>query len=129
VNHKLSLALLLLAACSKQADSDTDVVDTDTDTDSDTDTDTDSDTDTDTDPTGIALAGSWDDVYGGLNEITDTSWDLGYALFEIVSYDNDAHVAIAQNDAGNFYYPGLWSRFDWTTDDGEVYFCQTAFDA
>jgi hypothetical protein len=36
---------------------------------------------------------------------------------------------IALNDEDT-YSPGLWSRFDWTWDaDGELYYCQSVYDA
>ena len=37
---------------------------------------------------------------------------------------------MGQNDAANTYNPGLYSRYDWTTDDsGQLWFCTTAYDA
>lgn len=81
-------------------------------------------------PEPIAIAGDWIDQWDGPHTVTSETWDMGDALFAIVTYDNDAEFAIAQNDAGNEFSPGLWSRFDWTTDgDGQLWFCQTVFDA
>ena len=131
-------------------DTDTDAdTDTDTDADADTDTDADADTDTDTDTgndTGVAIEpleiiGSYGDAWGGVHEITGESWTMTYAasdtgsadsvsVFAIASYDNEAEYLVAQNDAANEWNPGLWSRFDWTTDtSGGLYYCQIAYDA
>ncbi len=108
------------------ADADSDA-DADADTDADADADADADTDVDAD---IELAGYWNDSWGGSHVIDNESWDQGYALFHIATYDNDANYAIAQNDERNDYNPSLWSRFDWYIEGGgRVWYCQTAFDA
>ena len=36
---------------------------------------------------------------------------------------------IAENDAGNSYNPGLFSKFEWTMDNGDLYYCQSAYNA
>ena len=150
--HRSLAVVLFLAACSGDKDDDTDTTpaDTDTDTDADTDTDTDadsdadtdadSDTDTDTDPTGdtgvepLAIAGSYVDVFGSEQEISDTSWTTtypGYApdVFHIDRYDNTAQFVVAQNDAANTFSPELYSRFDWAFVGADLYYCQSTFDA
>ena len=122
-------------------DSDTDT-DTDTDTDSDTDTDTDTDTDVDTADSadtgtlapGIAIAGVYADPYGTTVTITDTAWTLSFGAYgdsvhHITQFDNTQQFAVASNDAANSYFPGDWSRFDWAEYKGELYFCQSAYNA
>jgi hypothetical protein len=65
--------------------------------------------------------------------IDETRWDqladFGDALFHVGSFDNAARFVVAQADAANEFSPGLWSRFDWTWDAGELYYCTAAFDA
>ncbi|MFK7927004.1 MAG: hypothetical protein AB8H79_02355 [Myxococcota bacterium] len=78
----------------------------------------------------LEIRGSWEDNYGGSHTIREWSWDMdGIGLFGVTSYDNDAGVLIAQNDATNQYNPEKWSRFDWFVDGETTYFCQTAFAA
>ena len=142
-----SVSLLLLAlplvACSG-ADKDEPTDDTDSgdtaadDTDSGTDDtdsgdtdsgDTDSgDTDTDV-PADIAVAGTWSDNWGGEHTITNDAWVSGGSSFALSAYDNDLGYAIAQNGSENAWSPNLWSRFDWGWQDGELLYCQTAYDA
>jgi hypothetical protein len=55
---------------------------------------------------------------------------MGASVFRIVQVDNPHSFLIAQNDSGNKYNPGAWSRFDWTYDDSDVlWYCQTAYAA
>lgn len=90
----------------------------------------DTDTDTETDATGLAIAGSYTDDFGGTHEITDTVWTMdGVGVFNISQYDNDGMWLVAQNDSSNAFSPDLWSRMDWTVDGTDLYFCQTVFDA
>ena len=49
-------------------------------------------------------------------------------FFDIVEYSNADEWAVAQNGSDNEYNPDLWSRFDWTWNDGQFWFCQTVFD-
>ena len=78
----------------------------------------------------IEIAGSWDDSFGGSQQITSFLWTQGAYLFHIQQYDNDAKWAVAENDASNEYNAGLFSRFDWHWDAaGDLWYCQTAYDA
>jgi len=82
----------------------------------------------------LEIAGSWQDSFGTTHELTDTVWIMSFeggnpALFQINDFDNDLDVLVAQNDVLNDFNPNLWSRFDWTTDQGILYFCQTVYDA
>ncbi|MCB9759746.1 MAG: hypothetical protein H6739_07875 [Alphaproteobacteria bacterium] len=114
-------ALTLAVACGDKED---DTASTDDSSADDT-----SATDDTSEAQDIAIAGSYTDTWDTAHTITNTSWDQGYALFAISQYDNDAMHAIAQNDASNEYFPGLWSRFDWAWDGTDLYYCQTAYEA
>ena len=105
--------------------------DTDTDTDADSDADTDADTDA---PPELAIAGSYLDQWGVAHEITTATWTMTYPApypgtdsFAIAQYDNDEAWLVAQNGAANAFNPNLWSRFDWTGNGGDLWYCQTAF--
>lgn len=104
--------------------------DKDASTDSGADDSATDDTSTDTnDPTGIEIAGAWSDSFGGTHVINNLSWTSGSSVFVFADYDNDADYAIAQNGADNEYNPELWSRFDWTSDGEDLYYCQFAYNA
>jgi len=85
----------------------------------------------------LAIAGSYTDAFGGQHEIASDTWvqtaDSGSgpvsSTFLLTRYDNSAHWVVGQNDAGNAYNPGKWSRFDWATVQAILYFCQTRYDA
>lgn len=83
----------------------------------------------DTDDAGLEIAGAWVDDFGGTHDISETTWDMAFALFAITGYDNDGDWLVARNDAENDFAPGLWSRMDWTHDGTDHWFCQTLFDA
>lgn len=90
-----------------------------------------------TDPTapptgGFALEGEWVDDFGTEHVITESVWTQTFPgaapyTFDIDSLGTDSLVA--QNGAGNGYFPGLWSRFDWVLVDGDPWYCQSVFDA
>ena len=86
----------------------------------------------DTGITGIEIAGSWLDNYGGDHVITDDAWVSfgGSSTVHLTFHDNDMNYTVGQNDAANTYNPELWSRFDWTVDaSGQLWVCQAAYDA
>ena len=138
---------LLLAACGGKddsgdtadadadADSDTDTdgdadADTDADSDADSDSDTDADSDTDTDADTLEIVGSYTDDWGGTHEISATTWTMGWGdTFAITAHDNTADFLVAQNGAKNGYFAGLWSRFEWTEAGGQLWYCQSVYDA
>jgi hypothetical protein len=92
--------------------------------------DTDTDTDTDTGPVeALELAGMWIDNWESLHEISNEAWTTAEDTWTFTSSDNDARFAIAQNHIDNAYFPGLWSRFDWTWHQNTWWFCHTAYDA
>jgi hypothetical protein len=79
------------------------------------------------DPAPLALAGTYTDAFGTLHTIDDTTWDDGFGVYRITRHSNARRFVIAQNDVGNPFHPGLWSRFDWHEDGGDRWYCQSAF--
>ena len=77
----------------------------------------------------LEIRGSFDDSWGGEHTITQTTWVTGGSSFAISQFDNDEQFIIAQNGEDNAYNPGLWSRFDWASVDGALWYCQTAYAA
>jgi len=83
----------------------------------------------------IEIAGSYDDGYGGEVVITTSGIESigididSIGIYHFSSVDNERNFAVARNDEANTYNPCLWSRFDWMTGGGDLYYCQSAFDA
>lgn len=78
------------------------------------------------------LSGDFVDSAGAPHSINAFTWAVGTApsLFHIIESSNDDDYALAQNDDGNAFYPGLYSKFEWTTNpDGEWFYCQSTSDA
>lgn len=114
--------------CAGVVDDDTGAPDTDA-----TDTDTDADTDTD-DPDGFALVGSYVDTWGTQHTITEELWTQTFPngdgeRYHLVGHDNGERWAIARNDADNPWNADKYSRFDWVVDGGDLWYCQSVFDA
>lgn len=93
--------------------------------------------DTTTGAAGLEIAGQWLEEFApgmGITHVIDeTRWDqladFGDAVFHVDSYDNEARVVVAQGDAANEFYAGLYSRFDWTWDGDALYYCTAVYDA
>jgi hypothetical protein len=85
----------------------------------------------------LEIVGSYTDGYGGMHEIAADMWtqtaDYGSgpqsSTFHLEQFDNAARWAAGQNDPSNAYFPGKFSRFDWVTTGGKLFFCQTRYDA
>jgi hypothetical protein len=77
----------------------------------------------------LEIAGAWVDDWGTSHDIAQDSWTMGDDVFHISQLDNEADFLVAQNDAANAYNPDLWSRFDWTWHEDQLYYCQIAYDA
>lgn len=79
------------------------------------------------------LAGVWLDEWATAHEIDEQSWAQRAPFFsgdwEISRYSNLQRTIVARNAATNAFFPGDWSRFDWTEQGGDVYYCQTAYAA
>jgi ABC-type Zn uptake system ZnuABC Zn-binding protein ZnuA len=72
----------------------------------------------------IAIEGNWVDEWGTNQTIDSDSWNSG----TITQFDNSAMWAVAENGEDSFN-PGLWSKYDWTWDSEELYYCQSTFAA
>jgi hypothetical protein len=80
------------------------------------------------------IVGSYMDEYMTSHVITALSWTQTYdgsepSVFHFLSVNNENDFIIAENDAMNEYSPSLFSRFDWVTIDGQLWFCQTTYNA
>jgi hypothetical protein len=81
--------------------------------------------------------GEWFEEFSpgmGITHVIDANrWDqladFGDAIFHIDGYDNDAGYVLAQGDATNEFFPERWSRFDWTWDGTDLYYCTAVYDA
>jgi hypothetical protein len=76
----------------------------------------------------LAIAGSYTDDFDGEHVITSAIW-TNYGVYNISQFDNDDRYVIARNDESNTANPCAWSRFDWTFDGADLYYCQSAYDA
>lgn len=78
----------------------------------------------------LEINGTYTDEFGTDQTITSSAWSDSFAnIFHILSYSNDSNYLIAKNDPANAFNPDLYSRFDWTRFNSDLYYCQTAFDA
>lgn len=74
------------------------------------------------------IEGVYKDDYDTNIRITSDTWYIGTDAFHLAVVNNAIDFAIALNDSNNSYFAGLWSRFDWTTDDNSnLWYCQTAY--
>jgi hypothetical protein len=92
----------------------------------------DSETGSETDETGgemaVAIVGTYMDEFGDTHMISETEWTNSAGSFAISQWDNDEMWLVAQNAETNMYNPGQWSRFDWTWDGEQLYYCQSVYD-
>lgn len=77
----------------------------------------------------LAIDGKYVDDFTYEWTFTDDLITVDVSKFHVETYDNATFVIGAQNDAANMYNPGQFSRFDWTISNGDLYVCQTAYDA
>ena len=80
-------------------------------------------------PGKFFIEGAYTDDWGSPHTITSTTWDQGFGLFHILSLAPDMQYLIAQNDAGNAWNAGLFSRFDLAVQNGTLYYCQIEYGA
>ena len=80
----------------------------------------------------LSIIGNYTDPWGGTHEITALTWTATYgtspSVYHIQYYLNESEYLVAQNDSLNTFNPDLFSRFDWTTFGGSLYYCQSAYD-
>jgi hypothetical protein len=83
--------------------------------------------------TSPEIQGVWVDGFGFSHWVTAEQWQSGWGptalRFVIVEQNDDAMWLVAENDADNEFNPGLFSRFEWTFSDEQLYYCQSVFDA
>jgi hypothetical protein len=77
----------------------------------------------------LAIVGAYRDGYDTSHRVDDEVWVQGESSYALLDFSNEERWIITQNDSDNVYFPGDFSRFDWTVEDGQVYFCQTEYDA
>ncbi|HEU5075687.1 MAG TPA: hypothetical protein VFU02_15950 [Polyangiaceae bacterium] len=77
----------------------------------------------------IEIAGAFRDSYDGTHRIDDEVWQMGASSFDLVDFSNDERWAIAENAADNEFFPESFSRFEWTDEDGVLFYCQSVFAA
>lgn len=81
-------------------------------------------------PGALDLAGAYVDEWGTPHLISESSWEQGgFGAWTISRFSNLDRAVIAQNAPDAAFAAGLWSRFDWAEVGGELYYCQTAYDA
>ncbi len=80
----------------------------------------------------LPVYGVWDDT-SGFHGVTDHAWLMwaswGTSRFDITQSDVVGGWLVAQNAASNAYYPSLWSKLEWFESSGQLYYCQSAYDA
>ena len=111
--------------------------DDDADSENDDDADSENDDDADTEEEGaLEIIGRYMERSGDYEAshiITETEWtsrsSYGTSVYHISQYDNANDFIIAQNDSEKSWNPDKWSRFDYTVKNGELYYCQTAYNA
>ncbi len=77
----------------------------------------------------IEIAGMYTSSFDAMESVSSESWDYGYAVASVSLFNNAANVAVTQNADDAEYYPGKFSRVEWTepTEDGSFYYCITDF--
>ncbi|HEY6727338.1 MAG TPA: hypothetical protein VI197_25060 [Polyangiaceae bacterium] len=77
----------------------------------------------------IDIAGAFRDHYDGAHRIDDEVWQMGSSIFDLIEVSNEEGWAIAENSADNEFFPASFSRFEWTREGGQLYYCQSVFAA
>ena len=79
----------------------------------------------------LEIDGTYLDEYGTNHVITDALWtssdSFGTSRFHILSFDDGSDFLIAQDDGSNAFNPNLFSRFDWTLSNNDLFICQTVY--
>lgn len=75
----------------------------------------------------LEIAGAWTDDFGGQRDLSSFTW-FDFGTHDVLRFDNPNRVAFARNGADTFA-PGRYSRFDWAEVGGDLWLCQSAFDA
>lgn len=76
----------------------------------------------------IEVAGTWSSSFGGTEVISDTRWGSDDFAVEVVSFDNEARVAITRNDDDAEFSPGAFNKNVWTAPAATgFHYCTVAF--
>ncbi|QWW67950.1 hypothetical protein [Rhizobium sp. WYJ-E13] len=79
------------------------------------------------------ISGLYIDNFAGWHSVGGEAWfiaaDGGQLIFHVCNVDNSKNFLITQNDVGNDFNPGKFSRFEWYEDHGKLFYCQQVFDA
>ena len=73
------------------------------------------------------------DNFSGWHSVGGEAW-LSFGsgnqlVFHVCGVDNDSDFLIAENATGNDFNPGKFSRFEWFSENGQLFYCQQVFDA
>ena len=81
----------------------------------------------------LELIGEFVDDWGTVYDVTAESVTIRVesdsSVYHVLRYDNESEYLVAENDADNLYYPGEFSRIDWSDADGTTYLCHISYDA
>lgn len=77
----------------------------------------------------VAIFGDWTDQYGSTYSVDESTISSSYTTYDVVGISESGEYIVALNAEDAGYYPCLYSRFDWTEDDGNVYWCRSVLDA
>ena len=74
----------------------------------------------------LDIEGTWSDEWEETHDVTPFYWND----FTITQANNAEGWLVAQNAEYADWAAGLWSKFEWVSDeDGEHYYCQSTYDA
>lgn len=77
----------------------------------------------------LEIAGAYRDGYDASHRVDDEVWQMGTSTFDLLEFSNDERWVIAENAADNEFFPDSFSRFEWTQEDGKLYYCQSVYAA
>lgn len=80
----------------------------------------------------LNINGEYTDPYNTSHSIDSENWVLSFdddsSTYQIIEFNNEGRYLIALNGDDSFN-PGQYSRFEWTFENGNLYYCQGVFDA
>ena len=78
--------------------------------------------------TQFELVASWTNNFDGVETISADTWDTGFPVVAISSFDNDENWVVVQSPADDEYTPNQYSKIVWTDLEGDlVYYCTVSF--
>ncbi|MBK25790.1 MAG: hypothetical protein CME70_17455 [Halobacteriovorax sp.] len=80
----------------------------------------------------LSIEGDYSDPYNSNHSINSENWVVSFngdsSTYEIIEFNNEENYLIALNGDDSFN-PGEYSRFEWTFEEGTLYYCQSVYDA